>query len=105
MEKALNTSERIQKAVEAYKNDDNLSIRAAAKLHNVAHQSVSNHLNDIHKPAFDQYAFYQKFTPVEEGQHILRARESGYPITIKYFNDSANEILRNRGSNERVGYY
>ena len=40
MDKALNKSERIKKAVEAYKNDDSLSIRAPAKLFDIASQSV-----------------------------------------------------------------
>ncbi len=58
MNKALNKSENIQKAAEAYKNDPNLNIRRAAAIYNMAPNSVSNYFNGRIKSAPDCFVFY-----------------------------------------------
>jgi hypothetical protein len=58
MEKALNKSEAIKKAVEAYKNNENLSMRAAARIHGCDPKSVSNYLKGKIKPAPDYLVTY-----------------------------------------------
>ena len=108
MEKSLKKSEQIKKAVEAYNNDAELSYRAAANIHGVSPQSIINHLKGKNQPAPDTFITSQKLTPIEESvlvRHSLRAYESGFPLSIKHLDDCANEILRNRGSNERIGYH
>ncbi len=66
MKKALNKSEAIQKAVEAYKNDDIFNIRAAARLYGYSDKSIANYLNNKIKPAPDYFISYQKLSPIEE---------------------------------------
>ncbi len=58
MKKALNKSEAIQKAVEAYKNDDTLSMRAVIRLYGYSDKLIANHLNDKIKPVPDCFVFY-----------------------------------------------
>ena len=58
MKKALNKSEAIQKAVEAYKNDDTLSMRAAARFYGCSDKSIANYLNGKIKPAPDCFVSY-----------------------------------------------
>jgi len=58
MNKALNKSENIQKAAEAYKNDPNLNIRRAAAIYNITPNSVSNYLNSRIKSAPDYFTSY-----------------------------------------------
>ncbi len=58
MKKALNKSEAIQKAVEVYKNDDTLSMRAAARLYGYSDKLIANYLNDKIKPASDYFVSY-----------------------------------------------
>jgi hypothetical protein len=92
MKKSLNKSKAIREAVEAYENDENLSMRAAATLH------FKNYLDNKTKPAPDQFASYRKLSPIEEcvlEQLIFRAYNAGFPLTIRHLNDCANEILRN----------
>ncbi len=58
MKKAFNKSEAIQKAVEVYKNDDTLNMRAAARLYGYSDKSIANHLNSKIKPAPDCFVSY-----------------------------------------------
>jgi hypothetical protein len=108
MEKAINKSNSIREAAEVYENDPNLSLRRAATLHNVHHTSITNYLTNKIKPAPDHFVTYQKLTPVEESvleQHILRAYNAGFPLSIQHLNHCTNEILRMRGSTATVGYH
>src|SRR6266498_3836271 len=108
MNKALNKSENIQKAAEAYKNNPNLSIRRAAAIYNVAPNSVSNYLNGRTKPAPDYFTSYQKLSSIEESvlvEHIMRGYHSNYLLTIPHLNDCANELLRMKGVSDTVGVY
>ncbi len=63
MNKALNKSEAIKKAAEAYKNDPNLNFRRAAIIHDMASR---NYLNGQTKSAPDYFASYQKLLLIEE---------------------------------------
>ena len=106
MEKSTNKAKDLQAAVEAYKNDPELSYRAAAKIHKVSYQSVINHCSDEKKYSPDCYEARQKLSPVEESVlavHCIRAYESGLPLTIQYLNELANELLRSKGMNDTVG--
>jgi hypothetical protein len=108
MEKALNKSEAIKKAVEAYKNNENLNMRAAARIHGCDPKSISNHLKGKIKPASDYFVIYQKLSPIKENvlaRHIIRAYNSGFPLIIQYFNDCANEFLRRKDINATINYY
>ena len=58
MKKALNKSEAIQKAVEAYKNDNIFNIRAAARLYGYSDKSIANHLNSKIKSTPDYFISY-----------------------------------------------
>ncbi len=108
MKKALNKSEAIQKAIEAYKNNDTLNIRAVARLYGYSDKSIANHLNNKIKPASDYFVSYQKPSPVEEKiltQHIIRAYNSGFLLTIQHLNDYANELLRIKDVNTTINYH
>src|SRR6266536_4435633 len=75
MNQALNKSEAIKKAAEAYKNDTNLNFRRAAIIHNVTPNLIRNYLNSQIKPAPDHFASYQKLSLIEESvlvEHIMR---------------------------------
>jgi hypothetical protein len=58
MEKAINKSNSIREAAEAYKNDPNLSLRRAATRHNIHHISITNYLTNKTKPAPDHFITY-----------------------------------------------
>jgi hypothetical protein len=108
MEKALNKSEAIKKAVETYKNDENLSMRAAARMHDCDPKSISNYLKDKIKSAPDYFVIYQKFSPIEENilaRHIIRAYNSEFLLTIQHLNDYANELLRKKDINAIIDYH
>ncbi len=108
MNKALNKSEAIKKAAEAYKNDPNLSFRRAAAIHDVAPNSIRNYLNGQTKPTFDCFVSYQKLSLIEESvlvEYIMRGYYLGYPLTIPYLNDCVNELLQMKDVNDIVGYY
>jgi hypothetical protein len=108
MEKTLNKSKAIREAAEAYEIDENLSMRAAATSHHVYQTSIKNYLDSKTKPVPDQFAFYQKLSPVDEcvlEQHIFRAYNASFPLTVRHLNDCANGISRMRGSIDTVGYY
>jgi hypothetical protein len=82
MEKALNKSEATKKAVEAYKNNENLSMRAAARMHGCDPKSVFNHLKGKIKFAPDYFVTYQKLSLIEESvlaRYIIRAYNLGFP--------------------------
>jgi hypothetical protein len=66
MEKAINKSNSIREAAEAYENDSNLFLRRAAILYNIYYISITNYFTNKIKPALDHFIIYQIFTPVEE---------------------------------------
>ncbi len=108
MNKALNKSENIQKAAEAYKNDPNLNIRRAAAIHNMAPNSVSNYLNSRTKPAPDYFTFYQKLSLIKENilvEHVIRGYYLNYLLTIPHLNDYANELLRMKNISNIISVY
>jgi len=73
MEKSTNKAKDLQAAVEAYKNDPELSYRAAAKIHKVSYQSVINHCFDEKKHSPDCYEARQKLSPIEESVLAVHA--------------------------------
>jgi hypothetical protein len=106
MEKAILKTKAIQAAALAYQNDPELSYRKAASLHKVSTQSVINYCSGKTIPAPDVFVTNQKLSPVEEAvlvEHSFECYKQGFPLTIDNLNDFANELLKNRGSNERVG--
>jgi len=108
MNKALNKSENIQKAAEAYKNDLNLNIRRAVVIHNIAPNSVSNYLNGRTKPAPDYFTSYQKLSSIKESvlvEYIIRGYYSDYLLTIPHLNDCANEFLRMKGISDIINVH
>jgi hypothetical protein len=108
MQQALDKLERIKQTAYAYKYDNTLSYRAAGDMYGIHYTSIANYLRKKIKPASDYYVFYQKLTLIEESvlaRHSFRAYESGYPLTIQYFNDCADEFLRNRNINTIIGYH
>ena len=108
MNKAFNKLENIQKAAKVYKNNPNLSIRRVTAIYNITPNSVSNYLNGRTKSAPDYFAFYQKFLLIEESvlvEYIMRGYYLGYLLTILYFNDCANKLLRMKGVSDIVGVY
>jgi hypothetical protein len=58
MEKAINKSNSIREAAEAYENDPNLFLRRAAILHNVHYTSITNYLTNKIKPAPNHFVTY-----------------------------------------------
>jgi hypothetical protein len=58
MEKAFNKSEAIERAVEAYKNNENLSILVAARIHGCDLKSVFNHFKNKIKPTSNYFVIY-----------------------------------------------
>jgi hypothetical protein len=89
MKKIINKSNSIREAAEAYENDSNLFLRRAAILYNIHYISITNYFTNKTKPAPDHFIIYQKLTPVEENilkQHILRAYNTGFPLSIQHLN-------------------
>jgi hypothetical protein len=108
MKKAINKSNSIRGAAEAYENDLNLFLRRAAILPNIHYTSITNYLTNKIKPAPNHFVIYQKFKPVEENilkQHILRAYNAGFPLSIQHLNHCINEILRMRGNIAIINYH
>jgi len=66
MKKALNKSEAIQKTIKAYKNDNTLNMRAAARLYDYSDKSIANHLNSKIKSVLDYFIFYQKLLSIKK---------------------------------------
>jgi len=61
MEKSINKVKAIQAAVKAYKNDLELTYRAAAKIYKVCCQSIINHCSGEKKRSPDCYKARQTF--------------------------------------------
>jgi hypothetical protein len=96
MKKTFNKSEAIKKAVETYKNDENLNMRAAARIHGCDSKLISNHFKGKIKSISDYFVIYQKFSPIEENmlaRYIIRTYNSEFSLIIQYFNDCTNELL------------
>jgi hypothetical protein len=65
-EKGFQQIKVIHEAAETYKNDENLSIRAAATLHHIYHTSIKNYLDNKTKSTFNQFGSYQKLSSIEK---------------------------------------
>ncbi len=66
IQKALDKTKAIQKAALAYKNNNSLSYRKAAKLHEISHQAAINYYSGKIIPASDIFITNQKLSRVEE---------------------------------------
>jgi helix-turn-helix, Psq domain len=62
----LSKAERIEKAVKACAEDDELTIRKAAKIYKVAHTTITQRLQKTTQANNVAYRFQQLLTPVEE---------------------------------------
>jgi helix-turn-helix, Psq domain len=62
----LSKEKRIEKAVKACAEDDELTIRKAAKIYNVAHIIISRRLQKTTQSHSMAHQFQQLLTPVEE---------------------------------------
>jgi hypothetical protein len=66
MEKFLNKSENIRKAIEIYKNDPKFIIRFAAIIYYYVSQLIINRLIEKYRSASDIYVFFQRLTFIEK---------------------------------------
>ncbi len=85
-----------------------MSIRRAAAIYNMTPNSVSNYLNGRTKFVSDCFAFYQKLLLIEESvlvEYIMRGYYLGYLLTILYFNDCANKLLRMKGVSDIINVH
>jgi Leu/Phe-tRNA-protein transferase len=101
MEKSLNKAKSIQKAVEAYQYDLNLSYRSATIMYGCASQSVIDYNISEKSYISNRYVANQKLSSTEESAlvvHIKKVYNTGFPLIIRYFNEFANEFLRMRNS-------
>jgi hypothetical protein len=108
MEKVINKSNSIRKIAEAYENNSNLFLRRAAILHNIHYISIINYLTNKIKSAPNYFVIYQKLISVEENileQHIFRAYNADFSLSIQYFNDCINEILQMKNNIATVNYH
>jgi DeoR/GlpR family transcriptional regulator of sugar metabolism len=62
----LSKAERIEKAVKVCAEDDELTIRKAAKIYKVAYTTIARHLQKTTQAYGVAYRFKQLLTPVEE---------------------------------------
>jgi hypothetical protein len=76
MGKSINKAEATQAAVEAYKNDPELTYPVAAKIHKVFYQSVINYCSGEKKHSPDYYEARQKFSSIEESVLVVYSRRA-----------------------------
>jgi hypothetical protein len=99
MEKSLNKTKSIQKAVEIYQYNLNLSYRSAAIMYGCAPQSVIDYNIDEKSYISNRYVANQKLSPIEESVlivYIKKIYNAGFPLAIRYLNEFANKFLRIR---------
>jgi hypothetical protein len=91
---------RVILALEALQNDENLSLRAAAKLYNVPAMTLSN--RRAGRPARrDLPANSRKLTNLEEKaivQYVIELSARAFPPRLSGVEDMANHLLRERGA-------
>jgi hypothetical protein len=105
IEKSLNKAKSIQKAVEIYQYNSNLSYRFAATIYEYAPQSVIDHNTDKKSYAPNRYVANQKLSPIEESVlvvYIKKIYKAGFPLAIQYLNEFANKFLRMRNSTDTI---
>jgi hypothetical protein len=99
-----NDESQVILALEAIKRDQNLSLRAAARIYGVDPMKLSRRQRG-QKPRRDRIANLRKLTDLEESvilQHILNLDSKGFPPRYRGVEDMANQILAERDAG-RVG--
>jgi hypothetical protein len=95
---------RVNLAIEAIKNDENLSIRTAAKIYNVSHTTLIQRRSG--RPSRrDIPANSRKLTDLEERaivQYVIELSTRSFPPRLCNVEDMANQLLRARDA-PRVG--
>jgi helix-turn-helix, Psq domain len=94
----LPAESRVIMALEAIKNNEKLSVRAAAKLYNVSDRTI-RHRRDGHPARRDTPANSNKLTNLEERtiiQYILELNSRSFPPRLSGVEDMANQLLRVR---------
>jgi hypothetical protein len=66
MEKSLNTSENIRKAIEIYKNNPKFTIRSDATIYHYISQLIINRLTEKYRLISNIYISSQRLTSVEK---------------------------------------
>jgi helix-turn-helix, Psq domain len=92
----LSKEKRIEKAVKACAEDDELTIRKAAKIYNVAHTTISRRLQKTTQSHSMAHQFQQLLTPMEERTLIkwtIQYYKWGLPLSLKQLRQFALEIL------------
>jgi hypothetical protein len=105
IEKFLNKAKFIQKTVETYQYDSNISYRSAAIIYGCAPQSIIDHNNDKKSYISNRYVTNQKLSPTEESVlivYIKKIYNAGFPLTIRSLNEFANKFLRMRNSTDII---
>jgi helix-turn-helix, Psq domain/Tc5 transposase DNA-binding domain len=98
----LSKVERIEKAVQACAEDDQLTIRKAAKIYNVSHTTISRRLTKNTQSWSVAHRFQQLLTPVEERTLVKWVKQYykwGLPLNLKQLRQFALEILRRKPLN------
>jgi hypothetical protein len=106
MDKAIQKSKAIEKAVLAYNNDPSLSYRRAAVIYNMAPNSVINRYSKKTISTPDIFITNQKFSPVEEAvliEYSVEYYNQDFLLRISNLRNFANELLKNRGLDKKVG--
>jgi hypothetical protein len=105
IEKSLNKAKSIQKAVEIYQYNSNLSYRSATIIYGYAPQSVIDHNTDEKLYTPNRYVTNQKLSLTEESVlivHIKKTHNTSFPLAIRHLNKFANKLLRMRNSTDTI---
>jgi helix-turn-helix, Psq domain/Tc5 transposase DNA-binding domain len=101
----LSKAERIEKAVKACAEDDELTIRKAAKIYKVAHTTIARRRQKTTQAYGVAHRFQQLLTPVEERtlvKWVIQCYKWGLPLNLKQLRQFTLEILL-RKSPQRNG--
>jgi helix-turn-helix, Psq domain/Tc5 transposase DNA-binding domain len=95
----LSKVERIEKAVKACAEDDQLTIRKAAKIYNISHTTISRRLQKTTQSWSVAHQHEQLLSPVEERTLVKWTKQYykwGLPLNLKQLRQFALEILRRK---------
>ena len=87
---------RVILALEAIKNDENLSLRAAAKIYQVSRTTLLRRRNGV-TARRDSLANSRKLTNLEEEaivQYVIELASRSFPPRLCSVKDMANQLLR-----------
>jgi helix-turn-helix, Psq domain len=92
----LSRAERIERAVKACAEDDQLAIRKAAKIYKVAHTTISRRLKKTTQAYTVAHRFQQLLSPVEERtlvKWVIQYYKWGLPLNLTQIRQFVIEIL------------